>query len=800
MKARRQAMEVFMRHLLRLLAVSLISHTAVAAPPTFTYLPLGIGTGAGSPLSLDLSASDADGDPVFVAVETLPAWAKATVDTAGNAPVLVQTLLDLDAASTTLYDLESDRRGGVYASVRNGGKYQILKVEGNGTVKVVATGDFMPDYLAVAPDGTLYTGGLLLSAAGLETRVYKISNNQPVLVAGALTDQLRNMKVDPSGNVILLMVNTRGDTAQLLKVTPGGATSVLAGDPVLRTFVTHLFPNLDLTQTGDLHIKNSAMTIDNGGFIYLQDVAGNIRRISPTGGPSTISPIVPGYVLNHLDSNLRGGFYFGNNYGIGYTPNTTGSPRTIAGDPRQIDLPEPERISQSRDGVGTQGRVLGARFTTLGPEGNLFFAEVAGGRLKLRVLKRSATSIALTPSVSNIGARETLVVSARDQDNVVTASVMLSVLNKWNLQGSLLTDTTLAPGIEISRGVLGGVITGDATRPALIRDSTILSGSRLTNAILGAGLTLRSQVTFNNASFENASAIPPGYSVNDMLGYVPELSGADDIVNVDATVLVSGETVLEQIRQMNPAFLVPGALRFDPDGRLVYRSAGNQFNFEPVNVTGANTKSSSFTPGVGRDHLGYTTLTTPSGYVVTLRPVLENLLSMALTLQAKGLVLATDMTGTYFANAGFGGRPVTVVRPDPLSLPALAGQIPGIHAEPHPQYPGYSVLLQVYYTATGYRRQYLYPTPYNLDLVEKTLRIVRRGAFISLEQDGTLYIKTEAGELKHLIPAFDLHATTEDKLDFRDVGDLNGDGRSDFRVVHPAPLGGIYQDMYSLEK
>jgi len=107
----------------------------------------------------------------------------------------------------------------------------------------------------------------------------------------------------------------------------------------------------------------------------------------------------------------------------------------------------------------------------------------------------SGVQFAIEEPVENFDSRGTSV-SGRDKDGVIVGTLGGTVENSKG--GGSVKDILLAANTSVSGVELGGEITGDADKPAVLKALTIQSGSVLKNVTIGENVKLSENVSLDN--------------------------------------------------------------------------------------------------------------------------------------------------------------------------------------------------------------------------------------------------------------------------------------------------------------
>lgn len=773
---------------------------AVAAEPVFAALPERVVVAPGHALQLNLDAADEDGDDVLVTVEGAPPWMRAVHGvTTRNAVVSTQ----MPAHWNYVEDMEIDADGNLYFIVDSIETQvsAIVRIDRHGTHRVLKSGLWNPGQLAVAPDRTVYYTEEYgpFTQDPWVTKIYRLNADGSGTLIDDSVDRLYDMDADSSGNLILLRVNMWGTITQLLKLNPrDGVVSLLAGsstEQTMRSPDLHKQVMRDGAGESAQFIYSHAQFVGENDMTFVHDLTGNVRKVTPQGDVSTL-PFTISPMTREIMADADGRAFLLHDSGI-LGLDASGSQLVVAG-----SLGEPG----NRDGNGVDARFRTIVASVMRNDGTLVVADVLTDqqpwRVMLREVRFDTHRLSGTPAESDHGEWKITVV-ASDGANSVRRTVTVAVSNQLDLKGATRVNATLPAGVEVFNGVLAGAISGDAAAPAHLRSATIQAGSTLRNVTIGAGVQFGAGTTLlGNVRFDSSAYVPPGVLLDAAYGYLPDTGSADGgypgSVDLNGSILSNGTTLLDEIRATSPAFAQPGALTFHADGRLVYTRGDTRLTFEVIRVMSGDAwpPTSTYRSGVFFDSTATRHINTPSGRIVYLRPSSEDDFALAYSLLPMNLSLSRDLFGVRMIGTGyFADRKLRwAVLPDPMSQPAAPGLQPGFHRRAHPAFAGYSHFVHVFADDGSLREQAFYPTALAPGLLDVFLNPNRDGDVVVLPT-GEVELKFGTAYLR-LMPGPELKPATA-ATGFRAAGDLDGDGRVDYRMTYPSPLS-VEQVYYAL--
>ncbi|HEY0961726.1 MAG TPA: hypothetical protein VGE69_05150 [Pseudomonadales bacterium] len=759
--------------------------SANGAAPVLNALPEHVALAPGAAFELDLDATDADGDTVVVTVDGMPPWMSAVYGAPARNRV---DSIALPGEYLSIWDLEADAAGNLYFSALAASEGRIVKLDTNGTLTVLARGLANPKHLALAPDGTLYyateTGPF--GPGPYATAIHRLEADGGSTLVNDSLDRVFEMDADSRGNLILLRVNLQGTVSQVLKIAPAdGIARVLAGSAVPQTYdPQRLHEQLARDGRGGdaLFAYSSAMFVRPNDGMFVPDVRGKVRSITPDGDVTTLPFSISPMTRNVLVDSGGRAFLVHDGHVEHITP-AGGLMRIAGGDSGRRPV----------DGFGGVAQFRTISASSVRRDGALVIADwtphTEPERAMLRVVKFHADGLRGTATMP--GEWE-LVISAYDGTDTVSRRVVVTVGSALDLGGGTRMDMTLAPGVTVQGGVLGGTIQGDAAQPGTLRNVTLLDGSTLRNVVIGEGVRAGANVRLlQNVRFESEAAVPPGLVLDAVIGYLPGSGSADGgfpgIVDLDGSVVAGGPSLLDEIRATLQASGRNGSVSYDGSGQLVYADGEVRLAFQTMRVESANAAHPAYKTGFFVDTRSTRHVATSAGRHIYLRPSVEDIAPLALALLSRDLYVSFDMYGVYMANRAQGRpSPVVALMPDPASRPARAGLSAGFHLLPHPQYPGHSFYLHVYARRGALREQAFYPTAAMPSIVEALVDFTTPDD-LKLLPAGGVELRFGGRWLK-LMPALGVTPTTIVGIGFRAAGDVNGDGLQDYRMVYPAPV------------
>jgi len=348
--------------------------------------------------------------------------------------------------------------------------------------------------------------------------------------------------------------------------------------------------------------------------------------------------------------------------------------------------------------------------------------------------------------------------------------------------GGIFIDVRLAANTSIDGGAMQGVISGDASAPATLRNVRVKAGSRLSNVILGEGVQLPEDVEFGEGiRFTDSANIPDG----ELIGLLPMLSadapeGVTHPRRADFSVdiLEPSDGILTVINEL-PLFKDNGWV-LSQNKELGYfevtidnvRYAEIPFSVRKT-TAGADmlvldAQSLSFVTKSGLDVLTNPALQAPSA----LQTALGELFDLSeFTLQANGNLSVPAGEGIWYS-----------ARPDWSSL--KLDDVPesvGLSLEVSPHVSGASLASLVFADNDEYYRQNLFSSladPEALAAVAKNVSTEPYG-LVNFTLNGKAY----RGVVDYLVTQTD---TTTNTLQVEHIADVNGDGIDDVMLTYPS--------------
>jgi len=347
--------------------------------------------------------------------------------------------------------------------------------------------------------------------------------------------------------------------------------------------------------------------------------------------------------------------------------------------------------------------------------------------------------------------------------------------------GGVFIDVRLAANTSIDGGAMQGVISGDASAPATLKNVRVKASSRLSNVVLGEGVQLPEDVEFGEGiRFTDPANIPDG----ELMGLLPVLSadapeGVTHPRRADFTadILEPSEGILTVINEL-PLFKDNGWV-LSQNKELGYFEVTidnvryAEIPFSVIKTTAGadmlvlDAQSLSFITGSGLDVLTNPALQAPSA----LQTALGELFNLSeFTLQANGNLSVPAGEGVWYS-----------ARPDWSSL--KLDDVPesvGLSLSVSPHVNGASLASLVFADNEEYYRQNLFPSLADPEALAAVAGNISTEAYGLV--NFTLNGKAYRGVVDYLVTQTD---TTTNTLQVEPIADVNGDGIDDVMLTYP---------------
>jgi hypothetical protein len=352
-----------------------------------------------------------------------------------------------------------------------------------------------------------------------------------------------------------------------------------------------------------------------------------------------------------------------------------------------------------------------------------------------------------------------------------------------------LIDVSLSTGIHLKNVKVSGLITGDSGKPALLENTTVQTGSTLTNVRIGKNVRLSEGVQLGeNVRFNHRSAIPDGMELIEML---PELLGVslEGMVyprraDLSADVLEPGDGVLPAINDLAVFKDNDWILSQDSDsGCLELTVEPVRACILPVSLKKAIANAGfsveddiiHFLTGSGLDVQTQPALQAPS----MLQKLLSDIALPELIVQANGNLRVSDGSGELWFSA----------RSNWWALELDANAETGLSFVKSPY--GYIVAMMTFSDKEGKKwGQLLFPAvayPEVLKAFAESVSLMPYG-FV----DFTFNDQRYCGVINYAVDQSTAPRT--DTLQIESISDVSGDGIEDIKLIYPS---GEEQLMYS---
>lgn len=377
-----------------------------------------------------------------------------------------------------------------------------------------------------------------------------------------------------------------------------------------------------------------------------------------------------------------------------------------------------------------------------------------------------------------------------------------------------IRNVELAGGAQVSGGQVSGEITGSASNPARLNNTTIQTGARLENVVISGNTTLEPGVELGpNVKFESDANIPGGLDLSGALRKVQWSEGEqlnlvnldDDIVNPDSG---NGAPSLLRSIQLLGGFDEASGSSVDQQsdtGELLVVTADSRSAILPVKVTMANSEDEE---GAFINDDGDVVMVTANRRVIVSYPSVQGKGVLSGFLASLGLDLAFDDRANLVMAPGQGnaaslvsgnrrlsalGEPVVTyfsARPDVSAITATTYQEVGVFSKAFPGLQGAVTFQVVFEDESGQLlQQDIIPVPVDWLLVKSSLLAFPEFDAVSVGADGTIRVQQGALTIKGR-SGYNVWRDSADQADpdrvvFAPAGDINGDGSDDFMMIFP---------------
>ena len=370
----------------------------------------------------------------------------------------------------------------------------------------------------------------------------------------------------------------------------------------------------------------------------------------------------------------------------------------------------------------------------------------------------------------------------------VTGSVEGGFLSGAVSNAGLIRNVSLRAGTIVQGGRLGGTIVGDPAGPALI-NASITAGTVLSNVVIAASALIDSDAIMGaNVSFETLANIPPGMDLSTAQGGSPwQRDSGVSALDLDHSLVVTSahrQSLLEAVRMLNQ--FSSGAVVVTGD-ELSVRVDQSRSRLLPVALHRA---ASGAEPGATIDEDGHMRIVTDSGLQLTSLPLIEDVETLRRVTEqaASRLTLGFDPSGGIEVRSG--QNDVWFGKGDVVAVAVAANTPTGIVADLQKSPAGVWGYSLVYMAADGVLyRQHISPVPAHWSSLKSTLQSTSGVSEVKLDADGFITLKLD-GIMHRARAGYELIRSEKgqssgDTVILDPVGDLNGDGRTDFRMHYP---------------
>ncbi|OFE13050.1 hypothetical protein PHACT_07790 [Pseudohongiella acticola] len=375
----------------------------------------------------------------------------------------------------------------------------------------------------------------------------------------------------------------------------------------------------------------------------------------------------------------------------------------------------------------------------------------------------------------------------------------------------LIRDVTLVSGTRIEGGALSGTIIGGGSTPALISNANITPGTKLENVVISANTTLGADVQLgSNVRFESLDNIPSGVELTGAMATLDWNNGdLRVVVDLQSSILTSAngnpDTSLIHSIQL-PDGYAPDSYSVDQNadnGEIEVAANNMRSTLLPVRVSMADPDAEE---GTFINDDGDIEFVTGSRRVVVSYPVLQDKSAFTAFLASFGLDSSYDTRANLVARprapaetaqqrgngqvSALSANFYYMARPDVMAVAAEPGKAPGTYFEAVPGLAGATLITLVFADDNGkLMQQNVVPVPADWMLLKEGLTAMPDTSAIRIDPLGIISVSFP-GQTVRGHSGFDVvrdaqHLAQPDQVVFQSAGDLNQDGNDDYWVIYP---------------
>lgn len=375
-----------------------------------------------------------------------------------------------------------------------------------------------------------------------------------------------------------------------------------------------------------------------------------------------------------------------------------------------------------------------------------------------------------------------------------------TVVNNGTIGGNI----TLLANVTVSGGTISGRLTGDPEQPALINGGNITAGAELSNVVIGADTVLEPGVELGpNVKFESEASIPPSMDLTRALKSVPWGTGDEfQLVDMSDDVLAGSENQ-PPVPLINFVQLMQGLAQSDVDvtqnGEIEVITDDFRSLVLPVSVSQADPDTPE---GVYFNDDGDIVLITESRRVVVAYPALINESAFLAALNAQGLQLQYDTRANLVVGAGNdqqslmdGGPNILSLasnqyysgRPEVMAVPAHRGTVPGLVDYPIAGLGNVGGISLIFENGEGdLMEQDIVPVPLDSKALREAIANIDGVTSVRIGTDGVIVASVDGVAIRGRVDyvVYRAAGSQRDELGLRLVGDISGNGLSDYEITY----------------
>lgn len=376
-----------------------------------------------------------------------------------------------------------------------------------------------------------------------------------------------------------------------------------------------------------------------------------------------------------------------------------------------------------------------------------------------------------------------------------------------------IQNVTLGQGAQVSGGRVSGEVVGSSNQPAHLNNTTISSGARLENVVIGGDTTLEPGVELGpNVKFDTDANIPAGLDLTGALTKVDWQGGEqlnlvdlnDDVIDADsepgARSLIQSIQLLNDLTELDASVSQHGS-----SGELLVVTESTRSAVLPVQVHMANPDDEE---GTFINEDGDVVLVTANRRVIITYPALQGSevfndfvasLGMQLAYGDRANLILSPQTDNTTIPISDGTRSISAAtevmtyfsaRPDVIAARVNETISVGVRTQSVlglKNVPAFSVVFES--EQGDLMEQSLHPVPADWSLMKSSLLNEYGFDDVRIRTDGVISVSMGGQQLQarsgYEVKRDAMEMAISDKVVFKPAGDLNGDGSTDFMMIYP---------------